>query len=134
MAAIIAALSRTRRRSPRRNRNDLPLPGLSGSFGYGFPHIRCREAGQLSAPLGRAENLCESRGQREKAGADILRQLCSPIYSTSADDEPTGYNVRIGTIRQRDQFVPRAQIWCRSAQRWTTGLKDIPGEEREGGR
>ena len=57
----------------------------------------------------------------------------SPIYSTSADDQPTGYNVRIGTIRQRDQFVPRAQIWCRSAQRWTTGLNDIPGEEREGG-
>jgi hypothetical protein len=58
----------------------------------------------------------------------------SPIYSTSADDRPTGYNIRIGTIRQREQFVPRAQIWCRSAQPWITGLKDIPGEERESGR
>jgi hypothetical protein len=55
----------------------------------------------------------------------------SPIYSTSADDRRSGYNIRIGTISQRDQLVPRAQIWCRSAQPWITCLKDIPGEETE---
>jgi hypothetical protein len=57
----------------------------------------------------------------------------SPIYSRSAEDQTHGYNVRIGTIRQRDQLVPRAQIWCRSAQPWITGLRDIPGEETQSG-
>ena len=57
----------------------------------------------------------------------------SPIYSASADDQTSGYNLRIGTIRQRDQLAPRAQIWCRSAQPWLAGLGDIPGEATESG-
>ena len=57
----------------------------------------------------------------------------SPIYSASPDDQGSGYNLRIGTIRQRDRLAPRAQIWCRSAQRWVTGLDEIPGEETEPG-
>jgi hypothetical protein len=57
----------------------------------------------------------------------------SPIYSTSADDQPGPYNIRMGTVSQREQLVPRAQIWCRSAQPWLTVLKDIPGEDTESG-
>ena len=26
--------------------------------------------------------------------------------------------IRVGTIRQRDQFVPTVQFWSRSKQRW----------------
>lgn len=52
----------------------------------------------------------------------------SPIYSTSADDQTHGYNVRLGTVRQREQLVPRAQIWYRSARARIRGLKDIPAE------
>ncbi len=57
----------------------------------------------------------------------------SPIYSTSADDQPSPYNIRMGTVSQHEQLVPRAQIWCRSAQPWLTALKDIPGEDTESG-
>jgi hypothetical protein len=57
----------------------------------------------------------------------------SPIYSSSADDQTSGYNLRIGTIRQRNHIMPRAQIWCRSAQPWVTDLSGIPAEETESG-
>ena len=57
----------------------------------------------------------------------------SPIYSASADDQTSGYYLRIGTIRQRDRLAPRAQIWCRSAQPWLGKLDQVPGEETEPG-
>jgi hypothetical protein len=47
----------------------------------------------------------------------------TPIYSTAAGDGPKVHSLRVGTIRQRGELVPRAQWWCRSAQRW---LADIP--------
>ena len=43
----------------------------------------------------------------------------SPIYATSAEN-PTVYSLRLGTIRQRKEFVPRKMIWCGSALPWST--------------
>jgi hypothetical protein len=71
-------------------------------------------------------------GDSGRRRAQTFCPICgSPIYSTSADDPTSGYNIRIGTIRQRNQLIPRAQIWCRSAQPWVTDLRDVPGEETE---
>jgi hypothetical protein len=42
----------------------------------------------------------------------------SPIFSTSTDSGPKDLMVRVGTIHQRDQFVPKLQFWTRSKQRW----------------
>ena len=65
------------------------------------------------------------------SGARRLHGFCpecgSPIYSTSEGDGPKVYNLRVGTIRQRWDLVPRAQIWCRSALPWAT---DIKSQER----
>ena len=46
----------------------------------------------------------------------------SPIYATS---DPAGpfYGLRVGTIRQRDQLVPKVHIFNRSKQHW---LDQIP--------
>ena len=61
------------------------------------------------------------------SGARRLHGFCpecgSPIYSTSEDDGPKVYNLRVGTIHQRRELVPRTQIWCRSALPWTTDIK-----------
>jgi hypothetical protein len=42
----------------------------------------------------------------------------SPIFSASPEPGPKVYMIRAGTIRQRDQFVPKVQVWSRSKQRW----------------
>ena len=64
------------------------------------------------------------------SGARRIQAFCpecgSQIYSTSAGDGPKVYNLRTGTIRQREALVPRNQIWSRSAQPWVDDLPSIP--------
>ena len=57
----------------------------------------------------------DSGNRREQAFCD---NCGSGIYSASVDDEPKAHNIRMGTVRQRAQFLPRFQLWCRSAQPW----------------
>lgn len=46
----------------------------------------------------------------------------TPLFSTTEGEGPKVHSIRVGTIRQRDQFIPRVQLWCRSSQRW---LRDL---------
>jgi hypothetical protein len=61
------------------------------------------------------------------SGAKRLHGFCpecgSPIYSTSESAGSKVYNLRVGTLNQRGDLMPRAQIWCRSALPWTTDIK-----------
>jgi hypothetical protein len=50
----------------------------------------------------------------------------SPIYSADPVD-PQAYSIRLGTAKQRDELVPKRQIWTRSACNW---LERIPGIEK----
>jgi len=52
-------------------------------------------------------------------------QCGTALYSTSIGDEPNVYNVRVGVVRQRDQLVPRRQIFVRSQQGWINDLSSI---------
>jgi len=38
--------------------------------------------------------------------------------------------IRVGTARQRDELIPKKQIWFRSAQHWLTGLNWLPKSEK----
>ena len=66
-------------------------------------------------------------GKIGSSGARRCHAFCpecgSPIYATSESDGPKVYNLRVGTIRQRRELVPREQVWCRSALPWTTDIK-----------
>ena len=39
--------------------------------------------------------------------------------------------IRAGTIRQRDQFVPKVQLWSRSKQRWVHDLAATRSVEKQ---
>jgi hypothetical protein len=70
-----------------------------------------------------------------ESGAKRAQAFCprcgSPICAAPAGDGPKIYNIRVGTTRQRDQLVPKVQIWCRSEQRWLGGLGEIRKVERQ---
>ncbi|CCV10080.1 conserved hypothetical protein [Mesorhizobium sp. STM 4661] len=55
-------------------------------------------------------------------GAKRAQGFCgecgSHLYATSVGDGPKVYGIRVGTARQREQLVPRAQYWHRSALHW----------------
>ena len=65
-----------------------------------------------------------------ESGARRIQTFCprcgSAIYSATADTPPTSYNIRVGTIRQRDELPPKLQYWTRSAQPWVEDLASIP--------
>ena len=52
-------------------------------------------------------------------------QCGTAIYSTSTGDEPKAYAVRLGALRQRNELVPRRQIFVRSQQPWVNDLNSI---------
>jgi hypothetical protein len=53
------------------------------------------------------------------------------IYASPAGDGPKVYNIRTGTIRQRDQLAPKMQIWSRSARPWLAELGSIPKIDKQ---
>lgn len=74
--------------------------------------------------------------KRGDSGARRAQAFCatcgSPIYAASADETPPKvYNIRVGTVRQRSQLVPKVQIWCRSEQPWLPELGAIRKADRQ---
>jgi len=47
------------------------------------------------------------------------------LYASATGEAPKMYNIRTGTVRQRDQLPPKSQIWSRSAQPWLAALETI---------
>ena len=68
------------------------------------------------------------------SGARRQQSFCgncgSPIYATADEDGPRTYNVRAGTIDQRDELLPQRQMWYRSAQPWTQELTSFKRIEK----
>ena len=56
----------------------------------------------------------------------------SPLYSTTVGNgvQPF-YMLRVGILHQRDRFVPKRQIWWRSAQPWVTDISRVPRFEKQ---
>jgi hypothetical protein len=54
----------------------------------------------------------------------------TPIYATDPH-EPRSYGIRVGTLKQRGDLLPRRQSWYRSALGWVTDLREIPQIERQ---
>ncbi len=56
----------------------------------------------------------------------------TPLYSTTpGEGVQQMYVLRVGILRQRDQFAPRKQIWARSARNWLPQLDSVPRFEKQ---
>jgi len=55
----------------------------------------------------------------------------TPIYSSTTGEGPKVHVIRVGTVSQRDQLIPKLQLWCRSSQRWLHDLGSIPKLETQ---
>ena len=70
----------------------------------------------------------ESGRLREQA---FCEHCGSPIYASSPGPEPRSYNLRVGTIDQREQLRPRLQIWSRSRLGWLDQIAATPALEAD---
>lgn len=48
------------------------------------------------------------------------------LYATEADGPPKVLNLRLGCIDQRNELVPRVQIWGESSAPWLHALATVP--------
>lgn len=68
------------------------------------------------------------------SGARRAHAFCgncaTPIYA-AAIENPATYSLRVGTIKQRHQFSPKRQIWCRSALPWSMDLTHLEKRDRQ---
>ncbi len=55
----------------------------------------------------------------------------SPIYSAPVDGKTDVVVLRVGTLRQRNQLIPRDQYWFRSSQPWLAALPSITKQDRQ---
>jgi hypothetical protein len=71
-----------------------------------------------------------------ESGRPRVQAFCgncgTPVYSTSPGEgvQPS-YVLRVGILRQRDQLMPRRQIWWRSARPWVRALGSVPRVEKQ---
>ena len=70
----------------------------------------------------------ESGNKRQQA---FCPRCGSPIFSAPPGDQPKMYSIRLGTVRQRDQIVPKMQIWARSQQPWTKTIASVQSIEKQ---
>ena len=61
----------------------------------------------------------------------VCAECGTPIYSGPVGDGPKVVGLRVGTIRQRAQLIPRDQYWFRSAQGWLGDLLRIAKREKQ---
>jgi len=69
-----------------------------------------------------------SGNKREQA---FCAECGSALYATSVGDGPKVYSIRLGTATQRDQLVPKRQLWTSSALSWLPDLDSIPKVEKQ---
>jgi hypothetical protein len=65
-----------------------------------------------------------------KRAQGFCRKCGSPIYTTALGDSSAPYNIRLGVVKQRDQLVPKRQIWTRSRQSWIEDVGSLPAFEK----
>lgn len=69
-----------------------------------------------------------------ESGNKRIQAFCpgcgTQLYASAAVDIPPAYTLRVGTLRQRDQIVPKSQNWTRSARPWLGELASLPAKEK----
>ena len=83
-------------------------------------------AGSFSLLSGEPKEYVKTGGSGNLRIQAFCPECGSQIYSTSVGDGPKAYNLRMGSIRQRDELAPTRQIWARSALHWLDNLVSVP--------
>jgi len=96
-------------------RTNIRVPGENFKMLSGAPTIYIKTTADSGNP--RAQAFCPRCG--------------SPIYSTTpGDGQQASYMVRVGTLRERGQLMPKMQNWARSALPWVGQIGALRRNEK----
>ena len=66
-----------------------------------------------------------------RRGQAFCPECGTPICARSVGEGPKQCTVRVGSVRQRNELIPKAQIWFRSAQHWVCDLDSVQKVETQ---
>jgi hypothetical protein len=101
---------------------------LSGSAFRVVTYTREDAFNLLSGELKIYVKTSESGNKRPQS---FCPECGSPIYATAGGAGPKVYSIRVGSIRQRNEIVPHAQVWSCSAQPWVTHIGSMRKFEKQ---
>ena len=67
--------------------------------------------------------IADSGRQRQQT---FCPECGTPIYSGPVGESPMELGIRVGTVRQRAELVPKAQYFCHSARDWLGSIEALP--------
>jgi hypothetical protein len=82
----------------------------------------------LSGELKIYVKTAESGNKRQQS---FCPECGTPIYASADEEGPRNYGIRVGSIRQRAELIPKLQVWARSAQHWLTDMDGIAKLEEQ---
>ena len=101
---------------------------LSGSA---FRTVALTRNGTLKVLSGELKIYVKTGENGAKRSQSFCPECGTPIYSTTVGEGPKVHAIRVGTARQRDQLVPKLELWCRSSQSWVNYLSAVPRMEKQ---
>ncbi len=101
---------------------------LSGSA---FRSIILSEEDAFEFITGKPKTYVKTGDSGNKRQQTFCSDCGSPIYAAPAGDGPKIYGIRLGTVKQRDAFRPKKQIWCDSAQDWVEVMSSLPKSAKQ---
>ena len=82
----------------------------------------------LSGELKIYVKTAESGNKRQQS---FCPECGTPIYASADEAGPRNYGIRVGSIRQRAELIPKLQVWTRSAQHWLADMDGIAKLEEQ---
>ncbi|CAI2936385.1 protein of unknown function [Aminobacter niigataensis] len=113
-----------------REYGDLPLHRLPEADRHCISRDGSGRRGQ-DRVHGHTQDLREDRRERQQAGTRVCAECGSHLFATSVGDGPKVYGLRTGTSSQREQLVPRKQVWHRSALHWLPAFEGMETVEKQ---
>ena len=105
----------------------LDCQSLSGTAFRVSAPARCEELKMLQGTPAVFVKTATSGNRRIQA---FCGECGTALYAMPLVD-PKIVNIRVGTLRQRNELVPRKQIWPRSALRWMPELDHLRSWDEE---
>ena len=98
-----------------------------------FRTIVRAEPGTFSLTAGELKLYLKTAESGNARSLAFCPECGTPIYGGPSPGEDGFMSLRVGTIEQRAELVPKAQVWCRSSQPWLDRLSALPRIETQGG-
>jgi hypothetical protein len=101
---------------------------LSGSA---FRTVAFTREGTFKLLSGKLKIYVKTGESGTKRPQSFCPECGTPIYSGTIGEGPKVHVIRVGTTRQRDQLVPKVQLWARSAQHWIGDIGSMRKIEKQ---